>query len=84
MNFVGLGAVSACGFRAVQLPESRFVSVDKPMLGAGRKTKTELLGDPNAVAERAKIEKENRWLHKFRAASLLGHCGQESIYARRQ
>ncbi len=46
------------------------------MLGAGRKTKTELLGDPKAVAERAKIEKENRWLHKFRALRCLVTAGR--------
>lgn len=49
---------------------------------SGCNPKLDFLDCLKAVAERAGLEQENFWLHKFRATSRPGHCGLASISVR--
>jgi integrase/recombinase XerD len=48
---------------------------------AGCNPKRDFLDCLKAVAERAKLNKEDFWLHKFGQRSRRGHCGRAWIYA---
>ncbi|MGA9416956.1 MAG: hypothetical protein WBV60_19875 [Terriglobales bacterium] len=48
---------------------------------AGCNPKLDFLDGLKAVAERANMDKDNFWLHKFRATFATGRCGLVSISA---